>query len=86
MISGCITPAILKEVLRRIPSHKAAGPDGVLGLILKHMPPAFHEAIPLLFQSMAITGITPPPGSKATPFSFAKRETPYDWTITARSH
>ena len=28
--------------------------------MLKHMPPAFHEATHLLFQDMAITGITPP--------------------------
>jgi len=59
MISGCITPAILQEALRRTPNHKAAGPDGVPGLILKHLPPAFHEALQLLFQAMSITGITP---------------------------
>jgi hypothetical protein len=29
-------------------------------MILKHMPPGFHEAIQLLFQTMSITGITPP--------------------------
>jgi hypothetical protein len=60
MISRCITPAILQEALRRTPNHKAAGSDGVLGLILKHMPTAFHEALQLLFQAMSITGITPP--------------------------
>jgi hypothetical protein len=60
MLVGKITPAIFQEALRRTPNHKAAGPDGVPGVILKHMPPAFHDAIFLLFQAMAITGITPP--------------------------
>ncbi len=55
-----ITPAIFQEAIRRTPNHKAAGPDGVPGLVLKHMSPAFHEAIHLLFQVLAITGITPP--------------------------
>ncbi len=54
------TPAIFPEALRRIPNHKAAGPNGVPGLVLKHMPPAFHEAIHLLFQTLAITEIIPP--------------------------
>ncbi len=52
MISGCITPIIMQEALRRTPSYKAAGPDVVPGLILKHMPPAFHEALHLLFHSI----------------------------------
>jgi len=60
MISGCITPNIMQKALRRTPNHKAAGPDGVPGLILKHMPLAFHDALQLLFQTMSITGITPP--------------------------
>ena len=60
MISGQITPAIMQEALRRTPNHKAAGPDGVPGLVLKHMPPAFHEALHLLFQALADTGSTPP--------------------------
>ena len=50
----------MQEALRRTPNHKAAGPDGVPGLVLKHMPPAFHEALHLLFQALAETGITPP--------------------------
>jgi hypothetical protein len=29
-------------------------------MILKHMPPSFHEALKLLFQAMSITGITSP--------------------------
>ncbi len=45
MISECITPAIMQEALRRTPNHKAAGPDGVPGLILKHMPQEYHEAL-----------------------------------------
>ena len=36
-------------------------------------PPSFKEALQLLFQSMAITGVTPPSSSKATPFSSQKR-------------
>jgi len=59
MISGQITPAILHEALRRTPNHMAAGPTGVPGLVLKHMPPQFHEALRLLFQTLDITGITP---------------------------
>ena len=58
MISGCITPAIMQEALRRTPNHKAAGPDKVPGMILKHMPSGFHEALQLLFQAMSITTIT----------------------------
>jgi hypothetical protein len=49
MLIGKITPAIFQEALRRTPNHKAAGPDGVPGIVLKHMPTAFHEAILLLF-------------------------------------
>ncbi len=54
MLIGQITPAIFHEALRRTPNHKATGPDGAPGLVLKHMPPAFHEVIHLLFQAMAI--------------------------------
>jgi hypothetical protein len=57
---GQISPSIFQEALRRTPNNKDAGPNGVPGLVLKHMPPAFHEAIHLLFQAIAITGITPP--------------------------
>ena len=53
MIAGQITPAIMQEALRRTPNHKAAGPDGVPGLILKHMPPEFQKALHLLFQALA---------------------------------
>jgi hypothetical protein len=49
MISGCITPTIMQEALRRTPYHKAAWPDWVPGLALKHMLPARHEALHLLF-------------------------------------
>ena len=59
MLIGQINPAIVQEALRRTPNHKDAGPNGVPGVVLKHMPPAFHEALHLLFQAMAITGITP---------------------------
>jgi len=60
MLIGRITPAIVQKALRRAPNHKAAGPDGVPGVVLKHTPPAFHNALHLVFQAMAITGITPP--------------------------
>ena len=60
MISGQIALAIMQETPRRNPEHKAAGPDGVPGLVLKHMPPTFHEALHLFFQALAITGTTPP--------------------------
>ena len=60
MISGCITPAIIQEALRCTLNHKATGPNGVPGMILKHMPSRFYEALQLLFQAMSITGITPP--------------------------
>ena len=72
MLIGQITPSIFQEALRSTPNHKAPGLDGVPGLVLKHMPPAFHEAIHLLFQAMSITEITPPHGYKATPFSSKK--------------
>jgi hypothetical protein len=29
-------------------------------MILKHMPPTFHEALHLIFQAMSVTGITSP--------------------------
>jgi hypothetical protein len=60
MISGKITPTIMREALRCTPNHKAAEPDGVPCLVPKHMPQQFHEALHLLFQTLAITGITPP--------------------------
>jgi hypothetical protein len=60
VISGCITPTIIQEVIRHTPNHKAAGPEGIPGMILKHMSPTFHEALQLLFQAMPVTGITPP--------------------------
>jgi hypothetical protein len=58
MFIGQITPSIFQEVIRRTPNHKAAGPDGVQSLVLKHMPPAFHEALQLHFQAPDITGTT----------------------------
>jgi hypothetical protein len=49
MIFGCISPSIMHEVFRHTPSHTAAGPDGIPGLILMHMPPPFHDALQLIF-------------------------------------
>ena len=60
MISGCITLAIMQEALRRTPNHKATGLNRVPGMILKHMPSGFHEALQLLFHARSITGITSP--------------------------
>jgi hypothetical protein len=60
MLIQQITPTIFPEALRRTPNHTAAGPDGVLCLVLKHMPHPFHEALHLLFQALAVTWITPP--------------------------
>ena len=85
IISGCITPAFMQEALRRTPNHKVAGPDGVPGMILKHMPPGSHEDLHLLFQAISITGITPLRGSTSTPFSSTKRGTPPHWTTTVQS-
>jgi hypothetical protein len=62
MIIGNITPAIFQEALRRLPNHKAPGPDNIPGILLKHMPKAFHKAMYQLFQAMSITSITPPNG------------------------
>jgi hypothetical protein len=86
MISGKITPAIMREALRRTPDHKAAGTDVVQGLVLKHMPQQFHEALHLLFQTLAITGITPPHGYKATPYSSTRRGGQPRWETTDISH
>ena len=55
MIAGKITPAIMHEALRRTPNYKAAG---VPGPVMKHMLPAFDEALHLLFHALAATGIT----------------------------
>jgi hypothetical protein len=49
LISGQITLSIMHEALRRTPNHKAAWPDGFPRLVLKHMPPSFHEVMYLLF-------------------------------------
>jgi hypothetical protein len=59
MVAGRIFPDIFQEAFRRTPNHKAVGPDGVPGLIRKHIPQEFQEAINLLLQAMAIAGITP---------------------------
>jgi len=76
MIFSYITSTIMQEALRRTPSHKAVGPDGVPGLILKHMSPVFHEVLHLLFQSMAITGITPPSWLKSHAIFLYKKRDP----------
>ena len=60
MLIRQITTAIFQEALRCTPNHKAASLDEVLAVVLKHMPFAFHEALYILFQAFAITGITPP--------------------------
>jgi hypothetical protein len=74
MLIGQITPAIFQESIRRTPNHKAASPDGVPCLVLKHMPTAFHEALQLNFQALVITEITPPLCSRAIQFSSIRSE------------
>jgi hypothetical protein len=66
----------MQEALRRTPNHKAAGPDGVPGLVLKHMPPTFHEPLHLLFQAQAITGFTSPSWLKSHTILLYKKEDP----------
>ena len=85
MLIGQITPAIFQEALRPTPNHKDAAPNGVPGLVLKHMPPAFHEAIHLLFQAMAITGITPPSWLQSHTILLYKKGTRLGWTTTVQS-
>jgi hypothetical protein len=60
MIICKLTPAVLNEALRLLPSHKAPGPDNIPGVLIKHMSQEFHEAVFQLFQIMTITGRTPP--------------------------
>jgi hypothetical protein len=59
MVAGRIFPDIKQEALRCTPSHKAAGPDNVYGLVLAHMPIEFHEALRPFLQSMTLAWITP---------------------------
>ena len=50
----------MQRALRRTSNHKAAGLDGVPGMIMKHTFPGFHKVVKLVFQVLSITGITPP--------------------------
>jgi hypothetical protein len=59
-IIGKLTPAVFNEALRLLPSHKAPSPDNIPGVLIKYMPRDFHDAVFQLFQTMTITGITPP--------------------------
>ena len=86
MIADHITPAIMQEALRRTPNHKAAGPDGVPGMVLKHMPAGFHEALQLLFHALSITGITPPAWLHSHTILLYKKVTQPPWTTTVQSH
>jgi hypothetical protein len=45
-------------------------------MILKHMSPEFHEALQLLFQSLSITGITPPSWLNSRTILFYKKGEP----------
>ena len=72
MIFGQITLAIMEKVLRHTPNHKAAGPDGVPGLALKHMLPTYHEAL----HRLVITGIAHPSGIKSHTILFYKKRGP----------
>ena len=84
MLINQITPAIFQEALRRTPNHKAAGPDGVPGVVLKHMPLAFHEALHPPFKPWPLLGSPPLHGFRATPSSSIRRGTILGWTTTAQ--
>ena len=87
MLIGQVTPAIFQEALHRTRDIKAAGSDEVTCLVQKHMPHALQEALHLLFKTLALIGITPPPflGSRASPFSSIRREIRLGWTSTVQS-
>ncbi len=76
MIFGHITTAIMEDALRHTSNRKAAWQDEVPGLVLKHMPAAFHEALHLLFQALAITGITLPSWLKSHTILLYKKRGP----------
>jgi hypothetical protein len=76
MISGQISPAIMQETLCRSPNHEATGPNGVQGLVLKHMSPVFHEALLLPLQASAIAIITLPSWLKSHTILLYKKEDP----------
>jgi hypothetical protein len=65
----------MQEALRRTFNHKAAGPDEVPGLVLKHMPSTYHEAL-LLFQVLAITRILSTSWLKSHTILLYKKEDP----------
>ena len=73
------------QTLRRTPNHKAVGPDKVPSLVLKHMPPAFHEALQLLFQALDITGNIPPSWLQSRNILLYKKGIRRGWTIIAQS-
>jgi len=75
MISGCITPSILQEALRRTPNHKAAGPDWVPGLILKHMPLHSINLYSSSSRPCPSRETRPRLGCPATPSPYTKRVT-----------
>ncbi len=56
--------------------HPIRGLDGVPGVVLKHMPPVFHEVLHILFQALAINGITPPSWIKSHIILLYKKRDP----------
>ena len=66
----------MQEALRRTPSRKAAGPDGVPGLVLKHIPPLFRETLHILFQSMDVKEIILPAWLKSHMILLCKKGDP----------
>jgi hypothetical protein len=78
MIIGHTTPAIFQETLHQLPNHKTNGPDNIPGILLKHMPKAFHNAIFQLFQAMAITCITPPSWLLSNTILLYKKNDPHN--------
>jgi hypothetical protein len=78
VIIGKLTPSVFNEALRLLPSHKAPGFDNIPGVFIKHMPHAFHYAVFQLFQTMVITGITPPKWLHSDPIMLYKENEPLD--------
>jgi hypothetical protein len=60
MVIGKIIPAIFQAALHQLPNHKAPGRDNIPGVLLKHMPQTFHNAIYQLIQLMSASRTSPP--------------------------
>ncbi|KAK3249456.1 hypothetical protein CYMTET_41113 [Cymbomonas tetramitiformis] len=54
-----LTIELYRQIVKRLPNGKAAGPDAVPNEILKAMPEEFHEVLFSLMRAMWKAGITP---------------------------